>query len=104
MDRCLLDTSTISDIIRPTANRLPAVAVYLRHYLRSRGRFTFSEISCFEILRGLRKQRAATQVQRFQQFCLHSELLPVTFDVLDKAATLWAEGKIVALRSTTQIL
>jgi len=88
MDRCLLDTSTISEIIRPTAKRLPPVATHVRGYLRSFGRFTFSEITCYEILRGFRKKRAVAQVEQFRQFCQHSDLLPVTYEVLDRAAEL----------------
>ena len=91
MDRSLLDTSTLSDIIQPMARRLPVVAVHLRQYLQLHGRLTFSEISCYEVLRGLRKKKAASQLERFQQFCQRSELLGVTYSVLDWAAALWAE-------------
>ena len=36
--------------------------------------FTLSEMSCFEILRGLRKKGAAEQEQRFKEFCDPGEL------------------------------
>jgi tRNA(fMet)-specific endonuclease VapC len=77
MDRCLLDTSALSDVISPSVKRRPSVAKHLKQYLRAQGRLTFSEISCFEVLRGLRKKRAAIQLERFAEFCRHSELLPV---------------------------
>ncbi len=93
MDRCLLDTSAVSDVIRPPKKRLPNVAKHLKQYLRAHGRFTFSEISCYEVLRGLRKKNAMEQLQRFAEFCQQAELLPVTYDVLDRAASLWAAGQ-----------
>jgi tRNA(fMet)-specific endonuclease VapC len=93
MDRCLLDTSAVSDVIRPPSKRLPAVAKHLKRYLHAHGRFTFSEVSCYEVLRGLRKKHATEQLQRFAEFCQHAELLPVSYDVLDRAASLWAEGQ-----------
>lgn len=93
MERCLLDTCTISDIIRPAAKRRPQIAATMRQYLRSFGQFTFSEISCFEILRGFRKAGAAGRIEQFREFCQHSELIPVNYEILDLAATLWAEGQ-----------
>jgi tRNA(fMet)-specific endonuclease VapC len=93
MDRCLLDTSTISDVIRPPTKRLPVVSQQVKQYLRAYGRFTFSEISCYEILRGLRKKRAVSQQMQFTDFCRRAELLPVTYEVLDRTASLWAEGQ-----------
>jgi tRNA(fMet)-specific endonuclease VapC len=93
MDRCLLDTSALSDVIRPQSRRLPSVAKHLKQYLRAHGRFTFSEVSCYETLRGLRKKHATAQLQHFAEFCRHAELLPVSYDVLDRAASLWADGQ-----------
>ena len=93
MDRCLFDTSAVSDFLQPLHKRSPAVVARLRQYLRAHGQVTLSEMSCFEILRGLRKKRAVLQVQQFQRWCQHSELLPVTYDILDRAATLWADGQ-----------
>lgn len=93
MDRCLLDTSALSDVMLPTAKRSPTVERHLKGYLRAHGRLTFSEMSCYEVLRGLRKKRATEQLRRFIEFCNHCELLPVSFDVFDRAASLWAEGQ-----------
>lgn len=93
MDRSLLDTCTISDVIRPPAKRLPSVTRYLGQYLRQHGRLCFSEMSCYEILRGLRKKGAATQEQQFVEFCRRAELYTVDYAVLDRAAALWADGQ-----------
>jgi predicted nucleic acid-binding protein len=91
MERSVLNTSTLSDVLR--AQRPQPVAEHLTRYLTEHGRLTFSQISCYEILRGLRKKRAAAQLQRFAVFCRNSEMLPVTYEVLDRAAELWAEGQ-----------
>ena len=93
MDRCLLDTSALSDVMLPAAKRPASVERRLKDYLRAHGRLSFSEMSCYEVLRGLRKKRANAQLRRFTEFCSHCELLPVTFDVLDRAALLWADGQ-----------
>jgi tRNA(fMet)-specific endonuclease VapC len=93
MDRSLLDTSTLSDVIAPRAKRPAAVAAHVAKYLSEHGRLTYSQISCYEILRGLRKKGAATQLQRFATFCQNSELLSVSYEVLDRAAELWADGQ-----------
>lgn len=93
MDRSLLDTSTLSDVIDLPSKRSPQVARQAKVYLREHRHFCFSEISCYEILRGLRKKQAPVQEARFHVFCQHCERLPVTADVLDRAATLWADGQ-----------
>jgi len=93
MNRSLLDTSTLSDIMLPSVRQIPAVAAAAQQYLRSHGRFTFSHISCFEILRGLRKRSSAKRIQQFSDFCSYSELVPVSYEVLDRAAEYWAIGK-----------
>jgi tRNA(fMet)-specific endonuclease VapC len=92
MDRALLDTCTVSDVIRPASKRRATIAQHLKQYLRSHGRLTFSEITCYEILRGLRKKQAVLQEQQFVGFCQHVELIPVSLQVLDRAAALWSEG------------
>jgi tRNA(fMet)-specific endonuclease VapC len=93
MDRSLFDTSAISDVIAPQSKRSTIVAEHFIRYLAVHDRLTFSQISCYEILRGLRKKNAKIQLERFATFCQHSQLLPVTYNVLDRAAELWADGR-----------
>lgn len=92
MNRLLLDTSALSDVMSPVAARSPVVETRMRDYLRSQGRFTFSRISFFEIWRGLLKKNSPRQLEQFREFCRHSELLEVTLEVLECAADVWAEG------------
>jgi len=93
MDRCLLDTSALSEVIDVLAMRSPLLARRSKAYLRAHGHFTFSEVTCYEILRGLRKKHAVVQEQRFRAFCDRCERIPVTAEVFDLAATLWATGQ-----------
>jgi tRNA(fMet)-specific endonuclease VapC len=93
MDRYLFDTSAVSDFIQPESKRLRSVVIHLRRYLRARSRLTFSEMTYFEVLRGLLKKNARAQTQHFHELCDRSELLPVTFEVFDRAAHLWAVGQ-----------
>ena len=93
MDRALLDTSTVSDIVQPAKRRPSNVVKRFQEYLRARGVPTFSEMSYYEILRGLRKKAAQTQEMQFSEFCRHAELLPVSHEVLERAASLWAMGQ-----------
>lgn len=93
MDRSLLDTTTLSDLIQPDRKRSAITDVRLARYLTQWGQVTFSHVSCFEILRGLRKKQATVQIRNFEELCRRSELLPVTYAVFDRAAELWAAGQ-----------
>jgi tRNA(fMet)-specific endonuclease VapC len=88
MDRCLLDTSIVSEIAQPSHRRSPKVVSRFRQYLCAHGRPTFSEMTYYEVSRGLRKKAAQSQERHFTQFCLHAELLPVGREVFDRAASL----------------
>lgn len=60
-------------------------AAHLRQYRQ----FTLSSITRYETLRGLKQRRARRQLQRFHTFCRHSLILPITDDILNRAADLW---------------
>lgn len=93
MDRALLDTSALSDAMRPSTHRQASIGPRLRQYLRAHGQLTFSFISYFEIVRGLQKKNAASRLLRFREFCVHSELLPISLEILERAASLWADAQ-----------
>jgi tRNA(fMet)-specific endonuclease VapC len=73
-----------------------------RRYLSAFGHFTFSLITRYEILRGLKARRATRQMARFEQRCQHSVVLPLTDDIIVQAADLYAllhqEGLIFPFR------
>ena len=43
-------------------------------------------------MRGYRRHGAANQEARFEVFCRHSLILPITNAILDRAADLWAHA------------
>ena len=85
MEPALLDTDTLSDIMKA---RDPHVRDNARQYLSTFGYFTFSLITRYEILRGLKARRATRQIARFEQRCQHSAVLPVTDAIIVRAADL----------------
>lgn len=62
MPEMLLDTSTLSDIIK---GRNRTVTRRARQYLAKHGQFTFSTLTRYEILRGLEAKKATRQLMRF---------------------------------------
>jgi tRNA(fMet)-specific endonuclease VapC len=90
MRESLLDTDILNEVLK---QRNSDVLRHAAHYLVEFGQFSLSAITRYEILRGLTEKQAATQIARFNAFCQHSDVLPVTNEVLDLAAELWAAGR-----------
>ena len=86
MPLALLDTDMVSEIF---TRKHQTVRTKASAYLRLHGQFAFSAITRYEAVRGLRRKKATAQLTRFHTFCQHSLILPVTDDVLDRAADLW---------------
>lgn len=93
MRQLLVDTSTLSDIIRPEERRSAGLTNHLKLYLAEHPELTFSELSYFDILRGLLKKSASAQIIRFEEFCSRSSLIPISRSILARAAGLWAAGR-----------
>jgi tRNA(fMet)-specific endonuclease VapC len=83
----LLDTDTLSAIMR----RRAAVLRPAQAYLSVHGRFTFSAITRYEILRGLKARGATTQQEAFADFCAASHILSLTDDTVTRAADIYAD-------------
>ena len=88
--RALLDTDTLSYIRRGD----PPVWRHAKTYLDYHARFTFSEITPYEILRGLLAAKASAQITAFTEFCEASEVVPVERQDLERAAQIWADLKL----------
>lgn len=88
MPPALLDTDTLSEVMK---GRDPQVQRHARQYLASYGCFTFSIITYYEILRGLKAKRATRQITAFEERCRKSNVLPLTDDVVVQAADIYAE-------------
>ena len=90
MDAAILDTDILSEVVK---RRNPHVLATARQYLAEHQRLAFSTITVYEIVRGLRANRADRQLAEFLRTIGTSELLDVTMPVLTRAAELWSEGR-----------
>lgn len=88
--RAILDTDTVSYIWR---YHHPRVTRQAARYLIQHGRFTFTEFTYYEVMRGLRASQATRQIARFEQFCQQHEILPFTHQAAVLAAEAWADLK-----------
>ena len=97
MEPSLLDTDTLSEVMKGVD---PQVQANARRYLSAFGRFTFSLITRYEILRSLKARGATRQLARFEQRCQRSVVLPLTDDIIVQAADLYAllhqEGQLIS--------
>lgn len=83
----LLDTDTLSGIMRKNPVVIPRAQAYLKVY----NRFIFSIITRYEILRGLKAKKATSQLVAFERICENSQILALTDDVIMKAASIYAD-------------
>lgn len=88
MPPALLDTDTLSEVMKA---RDPQVRQHARRYLARHGRFTFSIITRYEILRGLKAKEATRQIEAFEQRCRRSNVLPLTDEIIVRAADIYAD-------------
>jgi tRNA(fMet)-specific endonuclease VapC len=86
----LLDTDTLSEVMR---RRDPVVQRRAKEYLAAHGRFTFSIITRYEVLRGLKAKGAIRQEATFERRCLSSTVLPLTDSIIVRAAEIYADLK-----------
>ena len=89
MDAALLDTDLLSEVLK---GKDPQVAASSRRYLAEHERLAFSEITLYEIIRGLRLRRATRQLAQFLSTVDTSDVFPVSRSVLLLAADLWSEA------------
>ncbi len=87
--KALLDTDTLSLIIKKHEISTAKAKVYLSIHHR----FTFSIITRYEILRGLKAKHATTQLAKFEKLCQFSEVLPLIDDIVVRAADVYADLK-----------
>ncbi len=87
--KALLDTDTLSAILRGT----PFVAARSREYLAEHRAFALSIITRYEIPRGLKAKGATTQAQAFDRFCDTCLIVPLTDEIVVRAAEIYATLK-----------
>lgn len=83
----VLDTDILSTIMRQN----PVVIPKARAYLAKHGQFTFSIITRYEILRGLKAKGANKQTMLFDNFCARNTILPLTDEAVVKATEIYAD-------------
>ena len=87
MREVLLDSDILSALMR----RDPKALSTATRYLAEHGCFTFSVLTRYEILRGLSWKGTKQRVAAFERFCSSNRILPVTDDVADAAARIYAD-------------
>lgn len=90
MDEALLDTDILNEVLK---QKNAVVVQHAAEYLAQHGRLAISSITRYELLRGLLEKYATTQLAQFTAFARNTLLLPVTDEVLERAAHLWVAGR-----------
>lgn len=78
----LLDSDTLSAILSGRQGAL----YNAKDYLRKNSHLSFSAITEFEVLRGLKWKNADRQIDRFVQVCRTSDIRPVTSVIVEIAS------------------
>jgi len=86
MPPCLLDTDILSEVLK---QKHATVVQKAQAYLQGHQQFTFSSMTRYEVLRGLKEKGATRQLQQFATFCQHSAILAIAEATLDRASDLW---------------
>ena len=87
LSQVILDTDILSALMRQE----PAVSVRAKAYLAQHNLFTFSIITRYEVLRGLKAKSAGRKAATFDIFCSRNRILPLTEDAIVRAAEIYAE-------------
>ena len=90
MDQAILDTDILSEVLK---RKDPQVLATARQYLVEHQRLAFSEMTVYEIVRGLKATKAKRQLAGFLRTVDTSDVFPISRPVLMRAADLWAEGR-----------
>ncbi|MFM9905290.1 MAG: type II toxin-antitoxin system VapC family toxin [Pyrinomonadaceae bacterium] len=86
IDKLLLDSDTVSYYLRKQSD----VVRYAQEYLIEHVNFSFSIITRFEILRGMKAKGATIQVSKFDVFCFNNEVLGIDDKIIVRASDIYA--------------
>lgn len=86
-NKLLLDTDTLSLYLRQS----PKVVAEAQKYLQRHGVFTFSIITRFEIVRGMKVKSATGQLKFFDLFCRQNEVVEMDDNIIVRAADIYAD-------------
>lgn len=85
--KVLVDSDTLSFYFK----KYPKVVAEAQDYLRQYQSFTFSVISRFEILRGMKVRNATKQLKFFDMFCRQNEIIELNDRIIVRAADIYAD-------------
>jgi tRNA(fMet)-specific endonuclease VapC len=83
----LVDTDVLSAIMR----RRQAATAKATAYLSLHSQFSFSIITRYEILRGLKAKNASKQIEAFERLCASSNVIALTDAIIVIAAEIYGE-------------
>lgn len=86
MRKALLGTNIVSVLMR----RDPIPSAKANEYLWEHHHLTFSIITQFEIICGLKAKSATTRLASFRKACAESEILPLTYEIVESASDIYA--------------
>lgn len=87
MPKTLLDTDILSMLMRQQQEVMKRAI----HYLDVYAQYSFSLMTRYEILRGLKTKNAKKQLAAFNVFCQASEVLSITESVVNRASDIYAD-------------
>jgi tRNA(fMet)-specific endonuclease VapC len=87
--RSLPDTDVLSALMKGD----PSVSSAASDYVAAHGFLSFSLITRYEILRGLKAKEATAQMRAFDRLCSVCEIVPLTDEVVVRAADVYADLK-----------
>ena len=85
--QAIVDTDILSAVMRRNPVVIPRALSYLSEY----GQLTFSIITRYEILRGLKAKDATKQAMTFNRFCQKNKILTLTDEIVVRAAEIYAD-------------
>jgi len=93
----MLDTDILAEVM---GGRNPIVEERALAYLAEYRRLSFSLITRYEILRGLKARHATRQILAFDELCHASDVLPLTDPIVVRAAEIYAnlrqQGQLIS--------
>jgi tRNA(fMet)-specific endonuclease VapC len=87
LQQSLLDTDILSAIMR----NHPLAITQANAYLSLHHKFSFSIITRYEILRGLKAKGLINQISSFDLLCRVSSIVPLTDEVVIKASNIYSD-------------
>lgn len=85
--KTLLDSDTLSFYFK----KYPKVVAEAQPYLQQHQIFTFSTITRFELLRGMKVRNASAQLKFFDLFCGQNEIIELNDKIIVRAADIYAD-------------